>query len=469
MNFKTRVDFTDRQTKQIEKTSIALSGASSFGVSYSALTSGVNLTMTGVTFSDGALQSTYSGNTGSTVYTFGDPRMVSAESDLVTLTPSNSGTTQFAGPIWSGHTPFVTVDGNSGFTEYSSVTYTLDVVTMIDLGGGAYSGVVQSDFTVYSGDSFDFTGRTIWIDVPEIIRANELILTKDPVIGEVLTCIDSEGRLGLSVVGSGSSFNVYNQNGALTGNRIVNLSGFNLYLTGGTTYFGTASTIFNGYVGIMEQSPSFELDVNGDATNGTYIRSNTIGNFAGGLLIQNSGNTWGSQVAIGGDYQIYDFTVAGSVSRLSIEKTTGNVGINTGGVAPLGKLEVKTRPFTSAPIPDDNITALYIDHGDTDNGNTAVVINNTTSGDTLVVNTDDFVVKSDGKVAFGHTTPTSKVYIQGEGSTSATTSLDVVDSGGTSNFFVKDNGIINMGNIPTSSAGLSSGDLWNNSGVLSIV
>jgi hypothetical protein len=34
---------------------------------------------------------------------------------------------------------------------------------------------------------------------------------------------------------------------------------------------------------------------------------------------------------------------------------------------------------------------------------------------------------------------------------------------------IKNTGVINMGNLPTSSAGLVSGDIWNNSGVLSIV
>lgn len=40
---------------------------------------------------------------------------------------------------------------------------------------------------------------------------------------------------------------------------------------------------------------------------------------------------------------------------------------------------------------------------------------------------------------------------------------------GTSRFKVLEDGKINMGNLPTSSAGLSSGDLWSNSGVLTVV
>jgi hypothetical protein len=34
---------------------------------------------------------------------------------------------------------------------------------------------------------------------------------------------------------------------------------------------------------------------------------------------------------------------------------------------------------------------------------------------------------------------------------------------------IKQSGVINMGNLPTSSAGLVAGDLWNNAGVINIV
>jgi hypothetical protein len=34
---------------------------------------------------------------------------------------------------------------------------------------------------------------------------------------------------------------------------------------------------------------------------------------------------------------------------------------------------------------------------------------------------------------------------------------------------IKNTGVVNIANMPTSSAGLSAGDLWNNSGVVNIV
>jgi hypothetical protein len=59
--------------------------------------------------------------------------------------------------------------------------------------------------------------------------------------------------------------------------------------------------------------------------------------------------------------------------------------------------------------------------------------------------------------------------VAGTGTGSGTSSLLCEDSAGASNLEVKDSGTVNMANLPTSSAGLVAGDLWNNSGVLNIV
>jgi len=193
MNFRTRLDITNRQAKQYERTEINLSGSSVFGLPYSALTSGPNLITTGITFENSLLQSTFSGNTGSTVYTFGDSRMSIDAGDLSALTPTNSATTQYAGPTWAGYNMFTTVDGYTGWTSYSAVTYDLDVITMVDLGGGAYSGVVESDFIVYSSNTLDYTGSTIWVDVSGITRTEKLIISNNPVVGYVLTCTNTQG------------------------------------------------------------------------------------------------------------------------------------------------------------------------------------------------------------------------------------------------------------------------------------
>jgi hypothetical protein len=64
--------------------------------------------------------------------------------------------------------------------------------------------------------------------------------------------------------------------------------------------------------------------------------------------------------------------------------------------------------------------------------------------------------------------PTAKLTVKGEGSTNATSTLLIENSSGTDALEVRDDSIIIMANLPTSSAGLPTGALWNNSGVLTV-
>ena len=59
--------------------------------------------------------------------------------------------------------------------------------------------------------------------------------------------------------------------------------------------------------------------------------------------------------------------------------------------------------------------------------------------------------------------------VKGSDTSASTTGFKVTNSANSSGLEVKNNGVINASNLPTSSAGLSSGDIWNNSGVLNIV
>ena len=69
----------------------------------------------------------------------------------------------------------------------------------------------------------------------------------------------------------------------------------------------------------------------------------------------------------------------------------------------------------------------------------------------------------------GNFVPDARVHIKGLGSTSATTSLLVQNSGGNTALQVRDDRVIVMPGLPISPAGLPSGALWNNFGILSIV
>lgn len=257
MNFRTRIDFTNRQAKQYEKTDISLSGSSIFGLPYTSLTSGPDLSFSGITYEDAALQSTYSGNTGTTVYTFSDSRMTIDEGDLVPITPSNSGTTQYAGPTWAGYDMFTTLDGYTGWTYYSAVTYDIVVVSMVDLGGGAYSGIVQSDFIAYSATSLDYSGRTIWVDVSGITRTEDLIVSNTPVIGYVLTCYDTEGKATWQP-----------SSGATTGATIW---------TAGTGANSAVLAGSGGFAGIWAVSEGFQSVANGRYSHAEGYKSTTSG------------------------------------------------------------------------------------------------------------------------------------------------------------------------------------------------
>ena len=319
MNFRTRVDFTNRQAKQYEKTNINLSGGTVFGLPYSALTSGPDLTLTGITFSNAVLQSTYSGNTGTTVYTFGDSRMSIDEGDLSALTPSNSATTQYAGPTWIGYDIFTTIDGYTGWTSYSAVTYDLDVVTMVDLGGGAYSGVVESNFIVYSATSLDYTGSTIWVDVSGITRTDELIVTKNSEIGYVLTCMDVDGRANwLPVSGATSGSSLYEIGVGSNSTQRISV---------GNSTGGNFSATLGGSGNTTSVGAQYATIVGGrnNSLTGAY-------NFIGGG--EDNGNTtinWSSIVGGRGNSQKGEYSFIGGGRDNSIESFPSNYSTILGG------------------------------------------------------------------------------------------------------------------------------------------
>ncbi len=204
MPFRTKLDYSDnRQIKQRVRTNTTLSGATVFGVSFSALTTGPDLSNQTTTETVVSVLSTFSGNSATTVFTWYDNRMELGASELSAITPSNSGITQNVGPIYTANTTTV-IDGNSVTLTYTGVSFDLQVTNMLD-SGGSYTGTVEHDSVSFlSATTLDFTGRTIWIDNKEIIRTKKLIVTENPQIGYVLTCVDSEGNVGFQPISGGT-------------------------------------------------------------------------------------------------------------------------------------------------------------------------------------------------------------------------------------------------------------------------
>ena len=194
MAFRTKIDFSsNRQIKQHEQTFTELSGGTIFGLAFSAMSSGPNLNTTGITETQTFGVSTFSGNSGTTIYTWYDSRMELGASSLSAITPSNSGITQNTGQVYTG-TGFVTIDGNTSATLYTGVSFDISDIVVYDMGGGIYTGTVVSNVIDYlSAATTDFTGRTIWVDTLGITRTEKLIITDSPQVGASLICNDSEG------------------------------------------------------------------------------------------------------------------------------------------------------------------------------------------------------------------------------------------------------------------------------------
>lgn len=210
--FRTKLDFSDnRQVKQRIETTTNLSGATTFGVPFGDLPSGPNLTLSSVTQTFDNISSTFSGNNTTTIFTWGDANMGIADSVFSAITPSTSADTQDSGnfyvPVVSS---YFNIDGNTGYTQYSGVSYDMQITDMVDLGGGNYSGDVFTFLLEYiSTNALDFTGRTIWNDVSGITRTQKLIISDMPVSGYVWTCIDSEGMGEWQYNGSSSGATLY--------------------------------------------------------------------------------------------------------------------------------------------------------------------------------------------------------------------------------------------------------------------
>jgi hypothetical protein len=255
MPFLTKLDYSNnRQIKQNIETNTHLSGGTVFGVPFSQLPSGIDTSSTGVSETYVYFSSTFSGNSGTTLYNWNYPIMAIGETFLSAITPSNSAITQTVNLYFSANTTTV-IDDNTIALTYTGVSYDITVTAMTIDGSGNYSGsVLTTLLNVYSGDSLDFKNRTIWVDVSGITRTNDLIITKTPNIGYVWTCFDNEGK-----------------------GEWQPSSGLTLYFSGGTG-LDSLTIINNGGTQIASGDNSLSFGVNTEASgnNSFAIGKDTI-------------------------------------------------------------------------------------------------------------------------------------------------------------------------------------------------
>ena len=282
MAFRTKLDFSsNRQVKQHEKTITSLSGGTSFGLPYSAMTYGPDLNTSAVTQTISILTgntSTFSGNNTTTIFTWFDSRMDLGSSSLSAITPSNSATTQNTGIIFTPDTT-TTIDGNLVNLTYSGVSFDMSPLTMVSLGGSDYSGtVVTYTLEALSASTLDFTGRTIWADVSGITRTERLIITNNPQIGYVWTCVDSEGMGEWQYNGTGSTSTIWT---AGTGVNSAVLGGSNIIGNLDNTVYAPNLILNTGgtssMLGINTSTPNYTIDAIG-TNNRFYYNSGSLGN-----------------------------------------------------------------------------------------------------------------------------------------------------------------------------------------------
>lgn len=206
----------------------------------------------------------------------------------------------------------------------------------------------------------------------------------------------------------GSDTNFATDDLTLTGNRTHDISGNDLVFTGVTNTNGVA--FGSGDVGIED------------------------------LLIipRSSTNTY------------HDIT--NQVSQISLSNTN-DILINS------ISSNIRTAINTTSSV--SGVSLLVKGHGTS--SSTAPIIARNSS------NTELFKVRDNGQVTINNPTPTAQFTVKGSGSTSATTTALFENSSGTDSLEVRDDNVIIMANLPTSSAGLPTGALWNNSGVINIV
>ena len=375
MPFLTKLDFSNnRQVKQHTETITILSGETSFGVPFSALTSGPNLLTTGFSQSYNSIASTFSGNSGTTVFTWYDNRMSLGATYLSAITPSNSATTQNTGQVYTASS-YTIIDGNRVNLGFTGVSFDISVIAMVNLGGGAYSGTVDTSLLlILSANSLDFTGRTIWVDVSGITRTDKLIVRDSPVVGYVLSCIDTEGRVSFQALSGVTGPNTYVTGGTYSSGTatFTNNTGGTFTVTGFST--GSSST---SYWSASSGTNAIVVSGSNSTASGlnslvTAINSISAGNYSNIIGGRNHSiiNTANDSVIVGGSGNTINSGVTGSVvlGGTGLTATTSNTvftpkvislsGITTGTFNTLG-----TNFTNYTELASNNTTSGYMNVG----------------------------------------------------------------------------------------------------------
>ena len=251
-----------------------------------------------------------------------------------------------------------TIEGVSGYTSTTARWRIFSGGT----GGGAVTSVTAG---------FGLSGNTTVGAITLVNTAPDQTVTITG--GTNIEITGSYPDFGVNFTGStsGSSVNIYNSDGTLTGDRIVNLSSYTLNFSSSTN--PNTLVMSGGNIGIGTSSPNSKLDVSGWINSSSGISINgaswTSGTPAsGGKITFVSGTTLKYSPESGAGFSHSFFT--NGFSRLFINDT----GVGIGTTSPSYKLDVNgTGRFVNDLYADTNLIVnnyVAIDTTSTTNPNT---------------------------------------------------------------------------------------------------
>jgi hypothetical protein len=281
--FITKIDYSDnRQIKQRVLTDTRLSGATTFGTSFSDLPSGPNPNDSGTTqVIGGVISGSFSGDSGTTIFIFDDNRLNVGVKNLNVITPSNSATTQETGNAFEGSS-ILDVDGNVVNLAYSGANYLFDVTGMTETIPGIYTGLTQSSLvTLLSAGTLDYTGRTIWVNILGILSAKTI---ESDVVSATTFYGDGSNLTGIPTTSYTEKTANYT---ATTSNNTINCVGNSFTITLPTAV-GNVGKIFN--IKNSAAGTTITVDPYGSETIDGEV-TQTVTN-PDNLQIQSTGSNW---------------------------------------------------------------------------------------------------------------------------------------------------------------------------------
>lgn len=269
------------------------------------------------------------------------------------------------------------------------------------------------------------------------------------------------------------------------------------YGTGTLTLAPTDGVVCNttlkmSYNKILGANSSYILLENGGGGNQSMYFKTVTASSTLGFQFLNSSDTQLFQITSGGNISIgatapsarLDVRAQGALStdiafRVRNSANTDNLAYVAGnGIAIIG-INASTSPTL---IIDPSGSARATLRG---NSSVSILLNNSgfnnlnggsggwdieaTGGQIRQRNGSNYTLLSGNFFGIGRT-PSARLDVQAQGATVTDLALRVRNSADTNNLFlVKGNGVLNAPNLPTSPAGLVTGDIWNNLGILTIV